>query len=408
MISRKTLLQKLELLKPALAENELCLVLTYYCFDGRRIIACNDRIAIITPCPSEFEGCVRGTVLSDILKVARHAAVVKLFADGEHAVVKLGKAQVKLPTLPIDDFLDATAHSPYPPPLGQLYASGMRAISLTQNCIRGIERKFLAAVEHCLQSVELNSTVPDKLGITAIPDHNELQLFSTNSITMNRAIVPLPRDSGFKQRVIFSTEFCRAMLRLAKQAQITRLAVKVMKVHVDDRELNFNEHGCLTHVTCRTVIADGGYALFAADDTLLFGKLIGTARPIDFVDVVNANLPKDFNKQAVPIPHRTFAPLLQRANRIIGIPSSEPYTSISVRGGEARFHGCSHHGEFIGTLHLPGHPDVELKVQISNVFKAFSAFRPQQILFGERAVVLTRGEHLRLVATAVEASPDEQ
>ena len=163
MISRKTLLQKLELLKPALAENELCLVLTYYCFDGRRIIACNDRIAIITPCPSEFEGCVRGTVLSDILKVARHAAVVKLFADGEHAVVKLGKAQVKLPTLPIDDFLDATAHSPYPPPLGQLYASGMRAISLTQNCIRGIERKFLAAVEHCLQSVELNSTVPDKL-----------------------------------------------------------------------------------------------------------------------------------------------------------------------------------------------------------------------------------------------------
>jgi hypothetical protein len=181
--------------------------------------------------------------------------------------------------------------------------------------------------------------------------------------------------------VILSADFCRGMLRLAKQTQTTRLAI------------------CPTEKGP----APEGHALFAADDTLLFGRLIAgdpSKGPADYVGVLGTHPPKDYAKQAAPIPHRTFAPLLRRANCIVGIVGSEPYTSISVRDGEARFHGCSHHGEFIETLHLPGHPDIELKVHISNVFKAYSAFRPQQVLFGERAVVLVRGDHLQMVATS--------
>jgi hypothetical protein len=101
----------------------------------------------------------------------------------------------------------------------------------------------------------------------------------------------------------------------------------------------------------------------------------------------------------VPIP-RTFAPMLQRAQHVVGVVGSEPYSKIAVKRGKLTIHGSSHRGEIVETLRLDGHPDVELKVHISKVFKAYAAFRPEKILFGARAVVLVKGDHLHMVATS--------
>lgn len=55
MIPRKHLLKKLELLEPALADNELDPTLMHYWFTGERVIARNERIAISTPLATTFQ-----------------------------------------------------------------------------------------------------------------------------------------------------------------------------------------------------------------------------------------------------------------------------------------------------------------------------------------------------------------
>jgi hypothetical protein len=374
-VSRQLLLERLEVVAPARADNDITPVLTHVCFTGQHVIACKDCdgiLAISTPLKSEFKGCVPGGILTDTLKIAHNRAVVELRANGDNRVlIKLGNARVTLGMLPVEEFTDLFT---MPDPPGE-------------NFIKGMASRFFAAVEHCAQSLPTQSTIPDKLGVTLIPDGNELQLFSTNSITLSRATLPL-RQNTPKQRCILWSEFCQQMLRLAKQANATRLAVKVMKVPI-----KIDRH--------HTVIGTGGYALFSADDTLLFGRLIPSPDPLDFDAVIANNLPERYREQLVRIPRR-LGPILKGAVAVAGIVGSEPYTEISIKDGVAEFHAHSRRGEFTETLRLPGHPDTKLRVLITNVRKAFKAFAPDRILFTERCVVLARGDLLHLTSAARE------
>src|SRR5262249_19456621 len=150
----------------------------------------------------------------------------------------------------------------------------------------------------------------------------------------------------------------------------------------------------------RPVILDGGYALFAADDTLLFGKLIATNEPLNYHNAFAANLPQRCRKQLVPIP-RQFAALLQRLMSISDV-GSEPHTEITISHGVATFRLNTRRGEITETLNVPGHPDAKLRVMMSSVHQAYAAaLAPATILFTERCVILASGDHLRLVAANV-------
>src|SRR5262249_34464409 len=153
-------------------------------------------------------------------------------------------------------------------------------------------------------------------------------------------------SNPLNKRVILSRIFCREMLRLAKQAQTTRLAVKVMKGHVRVPTPVFDEQGHIKRYIRRPAIVDNaGYALFSADDTLLSGGLIPTPEPLNHHYVITNNLPENYSEQLAPIPRRQFAALLQGLHHIVGVIPSEPHTEVSVKDGVATFHGASPRGQ---------------------------------------------------------------
>jgi hypothetical protein len=367
MIARRLLLNRLEAVAPAVATDDMIPVSTHICFTGTHVIAWNDKIAISTPRSSAFTGCIPGKILTELLSGSR-AAVVGLQADGDKVAISLGSSMIRLPMCPVAEFA------------GFFSMPRMPKRNLLAN---GIAGRFLAGTAHCLPWCDIRSVVADKLGVTALPSRDEVQLFSTNGSTISRATLPLPPGHGFQQRVILSTDSCKEMLRLATQAHTIRLAFS-----------STEKNGA------------HDYVLFAADDTLLFGRLIASdpsRGPIDYVGAFDAHMPE---QQPVPIPPRRFAAMLQAANHIAGVVGySEPYTEITIRREQLRMHVCSRRGEVIDTLRLPGHPDVGVKLHISHVVKAYKAFAPDRILFGQKAVVLARGNHLHLIATGYSGDP---
>ena len=348
MISRKLLLRKLELVASAVAAHDLVPILTHVCFTGDFLLACNDKIGIVVPLQTEFQGTIPAKMLIDMLRIARHAAVVNLQADGTGAVlVSLGSMRLKLETWPREKF-------------------PLRVPALPRkNCIKGNSAKFFAAVEHCMRSVPRHCSECNQLGITLIPDGGTVSLFSTDKQTLSHAKVQLPEVTRFKHCVILPAEFCRQMLRLAKAAQTTRFAL-----HAD-------------------------HAIFAADDTVLFGGLIQSNQSLDFEGTLKRYLPRGYRKAMVRIRKRQMGPILARASCITDIIGSEKPSRISINGGEATFCSRSKRGLVIDSMALPGHREVESEVRVSLLLKAYASL--DNVLFTPECAIMARDDMLYLV-----------
>jgi DNA polymerase III sliding clamp (beta) subunit (PCNA family) len=346
MMASHLLLKALNVVAPAVAFNydDSVPILTHVCFTGTHIVAYNNSIGISTPRSSEFEGSIPARWLTDLVKTC-HAMVVELQAErrGGHVLVSLDDSRCRFPMLP-------RAWFPFEMPA---MPSG--------NAIEGIAGGFFEAIEYCLISVSKHATVPDQLGITVIPRNNRLVMFSTNRQSASHATLPLKRRSEFKRRVILSGEFCNQMLRLARTAQTVRFAL------------------CKDH------------AMFVADDTLLFGRLIKSDDPLNFEDALERYLPRDFAKTAVNIPKPEMGIMLKLASRISEIQGNEEPTTIRVKRGVATFKSKSNRGEIEEEIALPGHPNVEAEFRISLLLDAYAAH--DRILITKNCAVMGGGDN---------------
>ena len=183
------------------------------------------------------------------------------------AVLQLGRAQVVLPILP--------AHAyPFqlPPPPKRSPA---------------IDAEFVAAIAYCLRSMNLDeATAPDQQGVTLVPNGGSLGLYATDRQTISCAVLK-PGPAILKRRVILSGEFCQQLVRLAKQAHVTRFA--------------------LGH----------DHALFVADDAVLYGRLVQFDNPVDFEGAVQRNLPPGYGEALVPIPKPKLGLIIDRVARLV-------------------------------------------------------------------------------------------
>jgi DNA polymerase III sliding clamp (beta) subunit (PCNA family) len=359
IIARKSLLRSLDMVMPALGGDDTFFASQYFWFDGERLMACNGKIGetlqigetppigLATPRATSFKGGIAGSALFDTLSIVKTAAAVELRADGDRAVVKLGHARVALLMLPLAEIPFALPAMP------------------EDNLIAGIAGKFLAGIEHCLQSVRKHSSIVETTGVTIIPNANSLALFSTDRLSLSHAHLPLPKGAGWKRRVTFSAPFCEQMLRLAKQAWSRRLAV-----HNDQ-------------------------VLFAADDVVLSSSLLSIDQPIDFAGLLERKLP---NAQAmVAFPRHKLARVIKQAAAITGNVETGSRINIGIKDGVATFCARSAHMEAREEIRLPGHPDVDMAVHGSLLHKAdVSAF--DKVLFSEDIVVMAKGNLLRVIA----------
>ena len=326
---RKALLQKLKTIMPAVADHDLIPIHTHFIFTGTHLLAYNEQIALSVPKPSDFRAALPARMLVDLLQ-ASHAPAAELRSVGDHAELKLGDAIFKLPMLPSEEFSNLFQTPPMPRQTMQVTA------------------QFLDGIQHCLQSGSDYATVPEQLGVTLIADGYEVKLFSTDVTTMAFAQLKLPQKCVVlhqwrpRKRIILWREFCEQMLKLAAQAQTTRLVL-----HRD-------------------------YALFAADDVMLYGRLLKSAEPLDFKAALQYHLPQDFAARAIPMPPQ-LAPLLKRVARLSDIKGNESPTKISIKDGIATFHTQSDRGVLDDTLALPGHPDVQLSVNAALLLRGCAA-----------------------------------
>jgi DNA polymerase III sliding clamp (beta) subunit (PCNA family) len=289
IISRKLLLRKLEQVAPAVAVDDLVPVRTHVCFTGEHLLAFNNKIGIGVPLQTtEFKGTLPGKTLTDVLKGARYATVVRLEAHRGWVQISLSGGEVELPAQPLEDF-----------------SCQMPALP-RENYIKGSSREFFSAVAHCLASASRDCAV------TLIFDGRRLSLCSINTITRSLAEIELPASTEPIEPFTLSADFCREMLALAKAAQVIRLAVH------------------------------DSASVFVADDAVLFASLVrcGTDH-----ERLKRYLPKGYREAMVPIRKRRLGPALKWAARICDIGGNKRPTLISIKDGEATFYSISPRGE---------------------------------------------------------------
>jgi hypothetical protein len=367
MISRKRLLRKLRTVMPAVATHDLVPQWMGVLFTGQQLVAFNDRIGLSTPLHTSYRGCIPAVKLVNMLKTSR-AATVELQPYGEEQVeLKLGTARVQLwnaahgyvrcdpdtneviGPAQVDGFLFEMPPAP------------------TENLIDGVTEQFLRAVACCLQTVSEHAVKIDQLGVTLIPDGRQLKLFSTNLIAMTHCSVEM--TGQLRRRVLLWHGFCREMLRLAKQAHTVRLAV------------------------------GEDHALFLADDTLLFGRLIKSDKhkPLDFEGVLRRDMPNGARGKMVVIPKPELGQALQRATRICDISGNEVKSKIKVRDGVMQLASASNRGQALDSVRLPGHPDIdEVKVEAAYLLDVYP--RAEKILLREHSVLMGNADALHVIA----------
>jgi DNA polymerase III sliding clamp (beta) subunit (PCNA family) len=331
---RSEFVSTLKTVAPALATNDLIPLFSHFWFSENKIIAFNDQIAISAPSKgfnaskTPFKGAVPKTLLA--LLEASWAKQLD-FSTGKNEVnIRAAKAEIKLPLLP---FEDTTAVFQMP----RLKADDKLPVNT---------ETFLAAIESCMRSVDADTSVPDQLGITIIPMEDNLHLYSTNGMTLSRAIVPIDKECPIKKRVVLSKLFCEQMLSLCGKDKAV-----VLEIH-NDYALLMNTNG-----------------------VMLFGRLIEVDKPLNFTGVIDQYLTKGYEKRLTPIPN-AFPNAIDRAAIISNTNLGPGITSFTVKEGGRQLLMVtkSERGEVEDSLKYEGSEDTQYKGDPKRIRAGIGAF----------------------------------
>jgi DNA polymerase III sliding clamp (beta) subunit (PCNA family) len=294
IMNRLKLLSALETVAPALSSKDTIPILTHLWFTGKQVLAFNDGIAISTVLATDWQAAVPSVLIQLLRASGAEEVDFTVGRNGElHGGAKAARMNIKLPTLPPDDFV---------------FTMPTMKKDETPSISGDDIAPFLDAMSFAIQCVASEATVPEQLGVTLLPgaggantdktpsmwSTNEKALFYTK-IRTNKAI----------KRMILSEEFCKQMLNLRNESEKPALYFR------DDA------------------------AIFKAGDTTLFGKLIHAEQPLDFEDALSRHFP-DLNKKPklseVPIKMKN---IIERACIIVG--SNGGNTEAMVKDHQVHF-----------------------------------------------------------------------
>lgn len=350
-MKRTELLAKLEAVQPALSNNNLIPIMTHYWFTGDRLMAYNDSIAISVPFKTDFACAVPGLTLLNLVK-ASGASDAELVYEKDEVTLKMASTRAHLVTMEkalfnfeMPDLADAT-------------------FSKVDNA------RFFKAIDACLRSVSIDTSVPDQLGVTIIGAGKELLFFATNNDSLSHAFMPLPSETKFK-RAILGAPFCREMLSIAdKKKGVT------LEVHPAE-----------------------SYSLFeGTDGTVLWGKLVEAEKPLDMEKTFDEMFPRDSEKKLVAIPTK-MEMILDRACIVAASNVTPVLMEIVVSNGEAKFVTASQKTELFDSVTLEkGQPNVKLRVDPKLVKNGYGSFT--KMLMTERAFIMATNSIFYFVANS--------
>lgn len=347
---RTELLEKLTLAQPALNDGTLIPVLSHFWFTGTHLMAYNDLISISTPLETDFSGAIPGETLVSLLKASRSKELTIGPDKSGNVLIKAGTGRFKLPLLPPDAFIFE-----------------MPVMPDGKGLPKNAREELVDAFKTCLMSVGTDTSVPEQLGVTVIPDGEKLLLFSTNFATMTHVTVPVTGSSTLKERVILPRAFVQQFVQMVKGGEETLLVIR-------------RDH-----------------AMFKVGETQVFGRLIETNNPLDFPRLLKSHLPKDHEKLLSDIPAKMKL-ILDRAVIIADSKIDQQKTVITAQEGEITFTSKSERGEVRDTMKASTQQtDVEIMVEPKLIRTGCDGF--DKYLITKGCVAMTRGNAIYMVAT---------
>lgn len=355
-MNRMELVGKLSTCAPALARTNYMPILNCFWFDGKSVTAYNDQIGIVLPLATSFKGAVQGELLLGLLRNSRAKDVELLDGDG-FLQIKGASSKFKLGLQPPGDFIWKCPASKSGVSLGNKVGS------------------FLATLACVMESVSTDTTVPDQMGVTFIPEANGVGMYATNNATMSYGHF----NVKWPKRVILPAAFCQRLVALATPRDDVTIDVQA-------------DHVIAT-------IKDAGKDKAAA---FLFSHVIESERPHDFAKTFAREYPEKVRKQSVPI-HPRMKLAIERASLVSMDNKEEKPTQIKIKDGFMSMltDGV---GEVRDRLKLEGHGDVELDVAVRFLRSAFSAYYSPleedngRIVLTPSALILARDSNVFLLA----------
>lgn len=350
-MNREDLIEKLELVSPALSKINLVPVLQHYWFYPNHIVAFNDQIAIEVKFASGFSGAVPNTLLS--LLTASKADKVDFKVPKKGTLeIKAASSKFKLPFLDTDD----TNIFVMPDP------DKSKALSIDIN-------KFLEAMTMVMRSLKENPSMPDSLGVTLSFIDPSISLFATNDATISFAWVDAGSSDRKPFRAVLSGAFCRQMLALSKLE-----GEKHLEIHSD-------------------------YSLFVCGEVVLFGRLVDVPKPLDFDAVIEQAFPIVREKELVSVPSKLEL-ILDRS--IIITDKDNSVMEIHVEDGIANFLSKSAaKGEVRDHMQMEEHhPDVSINIDPRLFKHGFGHYN--KMLLTERCLVMVNDDHFLYLVSATQ------
>lgn len=339
---RLELTSKLETIAPALLPDAIVPAMSQVWFRGNHAMAYNDTIALSVPLETDFTGAVPGETLIKVLKKSL-AKQVELTAMGPALEVKAARTRLKLALSDPESFI-------FTMPKTEKYW--------------GLDfdygQKFIQALEHLMLSVGDDPLQPDQCGVTIIQDHQDTLLYTTNRSTIAHAKITnllLLKDGA---RVILPTAFCQQILKLRE--------AEAMGLYIGE------EHAC-----------------FYAGKVELWGRLLTSKDPLDFVAVTKRFLPEKL--ELVPVP-TNLARIVERI--LVVSDDKEASMRMSVKDSRCSFELSSARGEILDSVPLPDHPDVTAMVKPKWV-KPVCDFTSMSLT--ERCLIMRKDNVVYLVST---------
>jgi len=330
---RKALVTMLELIKPALADQDLVPVYQNFVFTGDTLYATDDHLGIVAKCTSGVAPfACHGDTMLGLLRNCRTEEVEIEFDDQQHEVVFIaGRSKMRLPYLPESEFL-------FKEPSDESW-----------DVVLDLDDSLIEAMEICLTTTSKDSSQQALMGIT-LDTGDGISFYSCDSDSLTHYLID-GANYNDPHSFVMPNSFCESVLRICKS----------------DKSMN----GRL-HASDEWVLAE------LEKDYKVYGRVIKPEDPVDHAMWVEKTTRDEIPWMKVP---KGLEHALSRA-RVVAEPKSQP-TEISIKEGRMRLYTNTDMGEVRDLVNLQGdHPDVEIKVNAALMARSIDVCSEMAVLEG--------------------------
>lgn len=297
-MNRKELIDILELVKPALADDNIVPVFTNFCFDDGVVYGYRDSLAILAPVDVEGRFAVNGKVFFELVKQAQ-AKELEFTLNKNELLFNAGKSKMKMPYLEGDEFM-------FEEPEVEDW-----------KVMFDLDHTFIEGLDLCLVTTANDSTMPGFMGVT-LRDGDRVALYSCDSDSMSRYYLNPSKGNG--EQYTMPNEFCEALIRIAEKTGFVS-----GQFYINDE----------------WAMADFG------NNFRVWGRIIHTEEVFDFEENLSAKLKR--MPTFVNIPD-SLLPALNRARVVADIESKG--TTLRANGNKVILETHTHFGDVKDTVTL--------------------------------------------------------